>query len=170
MMSQRPEFRDDQVHPSAFIAEGAVVLGDVTIGEQSSVWFNTVLRGDVAAIRIGARTNIQDAAVLHADEGMPCVLGDDVTVGHGAIVHGCTIEENVMIGMGSVVMNGATVGRDSIIGVGAVVTEGTQIPPRSLVLGLPAKVVREINETDLQRIAHAAEHYVANAQRYKSSK
>ncbi len=168
-MPQRPEFRPEQVHPSAFIAKGAVVVGDVTIGEHSSVWFNAVLRGDVAAIRIGARTNIQDGAVLHADEGSPCVLGDGVTVGHGAIVHGCTVEDNVLIGMGSVVMDGATIGHDSIVGVGAVVTEGTQIPPRSLVLGLPAKVVREVGEKDLAAIAHAAEHYVENAKRYQSA-
>jgi carbonic anhydrase/acetyltransferase-like protein (isoleucine patch superfamily) len=168
-MSQRPEFRAEQVQRSVFIAPGAVVLGDVTIGEQSSIWFNAVLRGDVAAIRIGARTNIQDGAVLHADEGLPCVLGDGVTVGHGAIVHGCTVADNVLIGMGSVVMNGVTVGRDSIVGVGAVVTEGTKIPPRSLVLGLPAKVVREVNERDFAGIAHAAEHYVQNAKRYKSA-
>jgi carbonic anhydrase/acetyltransferase-like protein (isoleucine patch superfamily) len=162
----RPIFRAEQVHPSAFIAEGAVVVGDVTIGEDSSVWFNVVMRGDVDAIRIGDRTNVQDGTVLHADEGLPCEIGNDVTIGHNAIVHGCTIEDNVLIGMGSVVMNGAVIGSGSIVGVGAVVTEGTIVPPKSLVLGLPAKVIREVSEKDVERIKHAAAHYVENARRY----
>ena len=168
-MSDRPIFLAQQVHPSAFIGEGAVVLGDVTIGEDSSVWFNVVIRGDVDAIRIGDRTNVQDGTVLHADEGLPCEIGNDVTIGHNAIVHGCTIEDNVLIGMGSVVMNGAVIGSGSIVGVGAVVTEGTQVPPRSLVLGLPAKVIREVSEKDVARITHAAQHYVENARRYRAA-
>ena len=166
-MEDDTSFRADQVHPTVYIAPGAVVLGDVTIGEASSVWFNAVLRGDVDSIRIGRETNIQDGAVLHADEGVPCTLGDRVTVGHNAIVHGCTIEDDVMIGMASVVMNRAVVGRDSIVAVGAVVTEGTVIPSGSLVIGVPAKVKRTISEHDRRRIAHAADHYVQNARRYK---
>jgi carbonic anhydrase/acetyltransferase-like protein (isoleucine patch superfamily) len=168
-MPDRPEYRPEQVHSSAYVAAGAVVVGDVTLGEQASVWFNAVLRGDVAAIRIGKRTNIQDGAVLHADEGFPCLLGDNVTVGHNATVHGCRIEDNVLIGMGSVIMNGVVVGRDSIVGVGAVVTEGTQIPPGSLVLGVPAKVRRPLEADDRARIAHAAAHYVENAKRYRGN-
>ncbi len=167
--AERVTFRPELVAQTAFIAATAVVLGDVTLGEESSVWFQAVVRGDVAPITIGARTNIQDGAVLHADEGCPCTLGDGVTVGHNAIVHGCQVEDNVLIGMGSVVMNRSVIGRDSIIGVGAVVTEGTQIPPRSLVLGVPGKVRRQLDEQDLQQIAHAAQHYVANARRYWKS-
>ncbi|MCE9555578.1 MAG: gamma carbonic anhydrase family protein [Planctomycetes bacterium] len=166
-MSDRPNFRPEQVAPSAFIADGAVVLGDVTLGEQSSVWFQAVLRGDVASIRIGSRTNIQDGCVLHADEGFPCMLGDDVTVGHRAIVHGCTIEDRVLIGMGAIVMNGAVIGHDSIVAVGAVVPEGMHVPPNSLAIGLPAKVRRTLEAKDHARIAHAAEHYVRNAERYR---
>jgi len=168
-MSSRPVFRPDQIAPSAYITEGAVVLGDVTIGEQSSVWFQAVLRGDVAPIRIGCRTNIQDGCVLHADEGFPCTLGDDVTVGHRAIVHGCTVEDRVLIGMGAIVMNGAVIGHDSIVAVGAVVPEGMHIPPNSLAIGLPAKVRRTLEPKDHARIAHAAAHYVRNAERYRGA-
>lgn len=169
MMSDRPTFRREQVTPSVFIAEGAVVLGDVTLGEQSSVWFHAVLRGDVAPIRVGRRTNIQDGSVLHADEGFPCTLGDDVTVGHRAIVHGCTVEDRVLIGMGAIVMNGAVIGHDSIVAVGAVVPEGMHIPPNSLAIGLPAKVRRMLEPKDHARIAHAAAHYVRSAERYRVS-
>lgn len=165
-MDDRVTFRKELIHPSVFLAEGVVIRGDVTIGQQSSVWFNSVLRGDCEAIRVGRRTNVQDACVLHADPGSPCVLGDSVTLGHGAIVHGAEVADDVMIGMRAVVMNGAKIGRGSIIGVGAVVTEGTQIPPGSLVVGLPAKVRRELTEEEVNYIRHAAEHYVAQAQRY----
>ncbi|MDH3717982.1 MAG: gamma carbonic anhydrase family protein [Planctomycetota bacterium] len=161
------KFRPELVADSAFVARSAVIVGDVTLGDESSVWFNAVIRGDVAPIKIGPRTNVQDGAVLHADEGCPCTLGAGVTVGHNAIVHGCQVEDNVLIGMGSVVMNRAVIGRDSIIGVGAVVTEGTQVPPRSLVLGVPAKVKRELADSDLPQITHASEHYVQNARRYR---
>jgi carbonic anhydrase/acetyltransferase-like protein (isoleucine patch superfamily) len=159
-------FRPELVAASAFIAESAIVLGDVTLDEHSSVWFNAVLRGDEAPIRIGRRTNIQDGAVLHADRGFPCFVGDGVTVGHNAIVHGCRVEDDVLIGMGSVVMNGSVIGHHSIVGVGAVVTEGTTIPPHSLVLGVPARVARELASEDADRITQAAEHYVQNAARY----
>ena len=156
-------FRSELIHPSVFLARGAIVLGDATIGEESSVWFNAVVRGDTEAIRIGRRTNVQDGAILHADPGFPCTVGDDVTIGHGAIVHGATVGNRVLIGMRAVVMNGAEIGEESVIGVGAVVTEGTKIPPRSVVLGLPGKIVREISSDDAARIRHAAEHYAAKA-------
>jgi carbonic anhydrase/acetyltransferase-like protein (isoleucine patch superfamily) len=159
-------FRPELVHSSAFIARGAVVLGDVTIGEQSSVWFQAVIRGDCEAIRIGRRTNVQDGSILHADPGFPCMLGDDVTVGHGAIVHGATVGNRVLIGMRAVVMNGVEIGDESVIGVGAVVTEGTKIPAGSVVLGLPGKIVRQVTPDDIARIRHAAEHYVAAARQY----
>jgi carbonic anhydrase/acetyltransferase-like protein (isoleucine patch superfamily) len=125
-------------------------VGDVTIGAESSVWFNAVLRGDVAAIRVGSRTNIQDGCVLHADLGLPCTVGDGVTVGHLAIIHGATIGDNVVVGMHAVVMNGVEVGRDSIIAVGSVVTQGTIVPPGSLVMGLPAKVKRPLTPEEIE--------------------
>jgi len=159
-------FRPDLVHPTVFIAAGAVVVGDVRIGEDSSVWFNAVLRGDTDPIRIGCRTNIQDGCILHADPGFPCTIGDGVTVGHGAIVHGATVENDCLIGMRSVLMNGVTVGTGSIIGTGAVVTEGTQIPAGSLVLGLPARVLRLVTSEELTHLRSAATRYVERAKQY----
>jgi len=167
MNFQNTQFRRDLVAPSAFIAPGAVVLGGVTVGEQSSVWFGAVVRGDCEAIRIGKRTNIQDLCVLHADPGFPCTLGDGVTVGHGAVVHGATVEDDVLIGMKAVVMNGAKIGRGSIVAVGAIVTEGTEIPPGSVAVGQPAKVKHNVTERDKGRIRHAADHYVAAAKAYR---
>lgn len=161
------KYRPELVDPTAFVAPGAVVLGDVTIGEESTIWFQAVLRGDTEAIRVGQQTNIQDGSILHADPGYPCVVGNRVTVGHGAIVHGAVVEDDVLIGMRAVVMNGAKIGAGSLIGVGAVVTEGTQIPPGSLVLGLPAKVLRPTSDADRERIRHAAEHYVAAGKEYR---
>ena len=162
-------FRPELIAGSVFIAPGAVVLGDVTIGPESSVWFQAVIRGDTEMIRIGQQTNIQDACVLHADPGFPCLLGDRVTVGHAAIVHGAVVDDDVMIGMRAVVMNGARIGSGSIVAAGAVVTEGMQALPGSVVMGLPGKVVRMATETDHLRIRHAAEHYVAAARRFAHS-
>jgi len=161
-MTRNPayEYRREQVDATAFVAPNATVLGDVTVGAESSIWYGAVVRGDTEAIRIGRQTNIQDLSVLHADPGFPCTLGDRVTVGHGAIVHGALIEDDVLIGMRAVVMNGAVIGAGSIVGVGAVVTEGTRIPPGSVVLGVPAQVKRSVEERDLERIRHAATHYV----------
>ena len=166
-MTDHTTFQAELVDPTAFIAPGAVVLGDVTIGAESSVWFNAVIRGDTEAIRIGCQTNVQDLCMLHADEGFPCVLGDRVTLGHAAIVHGATVEDDCMIGMRAVVMNGAKIGRGSLVAVGAVVTEGTQVPPDSLVVGVPGKVKRETRERDRQLIEHAARHYVAEAKKFQ---
>jgi carbonic anhydrase/acetyltransferase-like protein (isoleucine patch superfamily) len=157
------------VDRTAFIAPGAVVIGEVTIGAESSVWFGAVVRGDTEAIRIGRQTNVQDGCVLHADAGIPCTLGDRVTLGHGAIVHGASVEDDCLIGMRAVVMNGAKIGRGSIVAVGSVVTEGMEIPPFSVVMGQPAKVRRETTERDRERIRHAAEHYVATGRAYLSS-
>ncbi|MBL8826504.1 MAG: gamma carbonic anhydrase family protein [Planctomycetaceae bacterium] len=167
-MSQT-KFRSDLVDPSVYLAAGARIVGDVSIGPESSVWFNAAIRGDCEAIRIGARTNVQDNCVLHADEGFPCILGDDVTIGHGAIVHGAEIGDGVLIGMKAVIMNGAKIGAGSIVAVGAVVTEGVVIPPRSLVKGLPGKVTRELHERELERNRHAAEHYVQLAREYRAN-
>jgi carbonic anhydrase/acetyltransferase-like protein (isoleucine patch superfamily) len=161
-------FRPAQCHDSAFIAPGAIVLGDVTIGKESSVWFNAVIRGDTEAIVIGRETNIQDGCILHADAGFPCTLGDRVTLGHGAIVHGATVEDDVMIGMRAVVMNGARIGRGSIVAVGAIVLEETHVPPGSVVMGTPAVVKRQATEKDAARIQHAAKHYVAAARAFRS--
>jgi carbonic anhydrase/acetyltransferase-like protein (isoleucine patch superfamily) len=157
------QFRKELVAASALIAPGAIVLGDVTLGEQASVWFNAVVRGDTETIVIGRDTNVQDLCVLHADPGFPCRLGERVTLGHGAIVHGATVEDDCLIGMKAVVMNGAVIGAGSIVGVGAIVTEGTVIPPNSVVLGAPGKVKRGTEPRDLERIRHAAEHYVKAA-------
>jgi carbonic anhydrase/acetyltransferase-like protein (isoleucine patch superfamily) len=168
-MSLQITFRPELIHSSVFIARGAFVLGDVTIGEESSVWFSAVIRGDCEAVRIGRRTNIQDGSILHADPGFPCTLGDEVTVGHGAIVHGATVADRVLIGMRAVVMNGADIGEGSVVGVGAVVTEGTKIPPGSLVLGLPGKIIRQVSTEDMARIRHAAEHYVAAAKEHAAA-
>jgi carbonic anhydrase/acetyltransferase-like protein (isoleucine patch superfamily) len=168
-MSSAAGFRPQQVHHSVYLASGAVVVGDVTIGEDSSVWFNAVLRGDCERIRIGRGTNIQDSCVLHADPGFPCTLGDGVTVGHGAIVHGAIVGDNVTIGMNAVVMNGALVGENSIVAVGAVVTEGTVIPPGSLAVGLPARVKRPLAAEEIERNRWAAEHYMDNARQFRAA-
>jgi len=168
-MSDAARFRPEQIHPSVYIAEGARIVGDVMIGEESSVWFNAVLRGDCDRIRIGRRTNVQDNCMLHADPGVPCIVGDGVTIGHLAIVHGAEIGDNVVIGMHSVVMNRAKVGANSIIGVGAVVTEGVEIPPGSLVMGLPGKVKRPLTEIEIEGIRASATHYVQNAKEFAAA-
>jgi carbonic anhydrase/acetyltransferase-like protein (isoleucine patch superfamily) len=159
-------FHAEKIHESVFVAPGAVILGNVTIGEEASVWYGTVIRGDTASIHIGNGTNIQDGCILHADPGYPCAIGNHVTLGHGAIVHGATIEHDVLIGMRAVVMNGAKIGTGSIVGVGAVVPEGMEIPPGSVVLGIPAVIKRQVTEKDIARIAHAAKHYVAAGKLY----
>ncbi|MEX0867235.1 MAG: gamma carbonic anhydrase family protein [Pirellulales bacterium] len=157
-----------QIDRTAWVAPGAVVIGRVTLAAEASVWFNAVIRGDADDIVIGVRTNIQDGCVLHADPGFPCRIGANVTVGHNAIVHGATVEDRCLIGMAAVVMNGAVIGGGSIVGVGAVVTEGTIIPPRSLAIGIPAKVVRATNEEDAAGIDHAAQAYVDKLAQYRS--
>ena len=162
-------FQQAKVADTAWIAPGSVVLGDVTIGERSSIWYQTVIRGDVEQIRVGDDTNVQDLCMLHADAGFPCILGNRVTVGHAAIVHGAIIEDDVMIGMRSVVMNGARIGRGSIVAVGAIVLEGTEIPPGSIAMGIPAKVKRIAEPRDQEKIRHAAEHYVAAAQSHREA-
>ncbi len=158
-MDCRLSYRAEQVDPSAWLAPNCTVLGDVTIGAESSVWFGAVVRADTEPVTIGRRTNIQDLCVLHADPGFPCVVGDDVTIGHGAIVHGARVADRVMIGMRAVVLNGAQVGEHSVIGAGTVVTEGMVVPPRSLVLGVPGKVRREVTPEEIARLERAAQHY-----------
>ena len=149
------------------ILPGAVVNGDVTLGKGCSVWYNAVVRGDVSPIIIGEDTNIQDNAVLHTSHGMPLVLGRGVTVGHGAILHSCTVEDNVLIGMGAILLDGAVIGRNSIVGAGALVTKNTQVPPGSMVLGSPAKVKRALTEEEIAAIQENAREYVAIQSRYR---
>ena len=161
--------RFEQIDESVFIAPDAVVVGDVTIGPASSVWFKAVIRGDTESIAIGRETNVQDHCVIHADPGLPCTIGDGVTLGHAAIVHGATVRDHVMIGIRATVLNGAIIGSGSIIAAGAVVTEGAEIPPDSLVMGLPGKVVRQVDEQQRQRIRHAAQHYVNAAGVYRDA-
>ncbi len=149
------------VHPSAFVDESAQVIGDVVLGEASSVWMNVVVRGDVHRIRIGARTNIQDGTIVHVmRDTHPTLIGDDVTVGHGAVVHGCTIEDRCLIGMGAIILNGARIGHDSIIAAGALIVEGAEIPPRSLVMGSPGKVRRALADDEIASILDYADRYV----------
>lgn len=155
--------RRPEIAESAFVAPGAHVLGDVTIGPESSVWYTSVLRGDAEAISVGAGSNIQDGCVLHADPGFPCSVGDRVTVGHRAVLHGCIISDDVLIGMSATVLNGATIGSWSLVAAGAVVLGGTEIPEGSLVAGVPAKVVRELNDLERANLAFSAQHYVAMA-------
>jgi carbonic anhydrase/acetyltransferase-like protein (isoleucine patch superfamily) len=163
---------DNQPHPeliddSAFIAPGAVILGEVRIGAQSSVWYTAVLRGDTDTITIGPRTNVQDGAVLHVDAGMPCTIGAGVTIGHRAVVHGALVEDDVLIGIGAIVLSGARISHDCIIGAGSLVTGHSVIPPRSMVLGVPGRVVRQLTDEEVQSIRAAAEHYVEYGAKYK---
>jgi gamma-carbonic anhydrase len=152
------------VHPTAYVDESAQVIGDVEIGAESSVWMNAVVRGDVNTIRIGDRSNIQDGTVVHVmHDTHPTKIGDDVTVGHAAVVHGCTIGNRVLIGMGATILNGAAIGDDSIVAAGSLVTEGAVIPPRSLVMGSPGKVRRTLSDEDVASILEYAANYV----RYK---
>jgi len=149
-----------------FIASNATLIGSITLKEDVNIWFGAVLRADKGSISIGARSNIQDNCVVHTSSGHPTVVGDGVSVGHGAILHGCIIEDNALIGMGAIVLNGARVGEGSIIGAGAVVAEGKEIPPRSLVLGVPGKIVREVNDEQYQSTLENAQTYVELAEKY----
>ena len=151
-----------RVEPSAYVDESAQVIGDVEIGAESSVWMNVVIRGDVNRVRIGARTNIQDLTMVHVmRDTYPTVIGDEVTVGHSAILHGATIEDRVLVGMGAVLLNGVHVEHDCVIAAGTVVTEGMRIPARSLVMGLPGKVKRELTDMEVAEIRWYADAYVA---------
>jgi carbonic anhydrase/acetyltransferase-like protein (isoleucine patch superfamily) len=151
-----------RVHPSAYIDSSAQVIGDVDVGEESSVWMSVVIRGDVNSIRIGRRSNVQDGSVVHVMKDTHATsIGDDVTIGHAAIVHGCTIEDRCLVGMGAILLNGATVGTGSIVAAGALVVEGMQVPPRSLVMGAPARVKRSLSDAEVAEIQMYADRYVA---------
>jgi carbonic anhydrase/acetyltransferase-like protein (isoleucine patch superfamily) len=152
----------------SWVADSAQVIGDVVMGPNASVWFGAVVRGDTETIHIGRNSNIQDLSVLHADVGKPLVIGDDVTVGHQVMLHGCTVGDNTLIGIQAVILNGARIGRNCIVGAGSVVTEGKEFPDNSLIIGSPAKVVRTLDEAAAHKLKESAEHYVDNAHRFAS--
>jgi carbonic anhydrase/acetyltransferase-like protein (isoleucine patch superfamily) len=158
-----------QVAESAFVAPGAVLVGNVTLGDDASVWYNSVLRAEQEPITIGAGSNLQDNVSCHVDRGYPLILGTGVSVGHGAVLHGCTIEDNVLVGMAATVMNGAVIGTGSLVAAGAVVLEGTIVPPGSLVAGVPAKVRRELSDDEIAGIRHNAEAYLGHAALHKAA-
>ncbi|WP_091018016.1 MULTISPECIES: gamma carbonic anhydrase family protein [Paenibacillus] len=158
-----------QLHPSVYMAEGAKLIGDLRMGEGSSVWFNAVLRADLAPIIIGKRCNIQDNVVGHVNTDQPLIVGDDVSVGHTAIIHGCSIGTGSLIGMGAILLNGADIGEYTLIGAGSVVTENSKIPPYTLALGTPTKVIRELTDADLERMSRTSLGYVTKGKEYRSS-
>lgn len=149
-----------QVDATAFVAWNAEVAGKVSLGEHSSVWFGATLRGDMDSITVGKGSNIQDGAVMHMDISSPCVIGENVTVGHRAILHGCTVGDGCLIGMGSIVLDGAEIGAESVVGAGALVTQGKKFPPRSLIIGSPARAVRSLSDEDARRLRDNAGRYV----------
>lgn len=149
-----------------WVAGSATVAGRVRLGEDAGVWFGAVIRGDNEWIEIGARTNVQDNCTLHSDHGLPLTIGEGCTLGHGAIVHGCTIGDNVLIGMGATILNGARIGANSIVGAGSLVTEGKSFPENSLIVGSPAKAIRTLDEATIAKLRLSAEHYAANARRF----
>lgn len=155
-----------QVHTQAWVAPSAQVMGQVSVGAGASIWFGTVVRGDTERITIGAGSNIQDASVLHADAGQPLVIGERVTVGHQAMLHGCTVGDESLIGIGAIVLNGAKIGKNCLVGAGALVTEGKEFPDGSMILGSPAKVVRQLTPEQIEGLRQSAQHYKTNAQRF----
>lgn len=156
-----------KISKTVFVAESADIIGDVEIGDYSSIWFNATLRGDQNKIKIGHRTSIQDNVVIHVDHVNEVQIGDNVSVGHGAVLHGCRIENNVIIGMNSTVLNGAEIGKNSIVGANALVPEGKKFPERSLIIGIPGKVKRELEEVEIEAISRNAEEYVKLTKEYK---
>lgn len=158
------------VHPEAFIAPGATVVGEVTLGRESSVWYGCVLRGDVAAIELGEASNLQDLTVVHVDAGEPARIGPRVGVGHHCLLHGCTIEEECLIGMGAIVLSGAVIERGSVIAAGALVTEGMRVPAGSLAMGMPARIVRPVDDALRKRIEHTWRNYVRLAREHRAGR
>jgi carbonic anhydrase/acetyltransferase-like protein (isoleucine patch superfamily) len=161
--------RTPHIDPTAFIAPGARIAGDVEIGPEASVWFNAVLRGDSDRVVVGARTNVQDNAVLHTDPGKPCQVGDECTIGHGAIVHGCRIGHRCLVGMGAIILSGAVIGDESLVSAGALIPEDKEYPPRSLLVGSPVRLLRELSDEDIDRlIKPGVEHYLEYVRGYRS--
>ena len=161
---KQPQLGDD-----AWVAPNATVIGDVRLGANASIWWNATLRGDNDPIHIGDNTNIQDGSVLHTDEGIPMNIGANVTVGHLVMLHGCTVGDGSLIGIGSIVLNGAVIGKNSIVGANTLIPEGKTYPDRVLIVGSPGKVVRELSDEEVGRLSHAADHYVNNARRYRTT-
>ena len=166
MTSSSADRPQPSVASDAWVAPGVVLVGDVTIGARSSVWYGVVVRADLERIVVGDHTNIQDGSVLHADPGLPLLVGDRVSVGHGAVLHGCVVDDDVLVGMRATVLNGAHVGAGSLVAAGTVVLEGTDIPPRSLVAGVPGRVRREITDDELEQILFNGRSYVELSARY----
>ena len=156
------------LHDTVWVADSAQVIGNVTLGEGSSVWFGVVIRGDSDAISVGAGSNIQDNSTLHADVGMPLVIGKNVTIGHQVMLHGCTIGDGSLIGIQAVVLNNAKIGKNCLVGAGALVTEGKEFPDGSMILGSPAKAVRQLSPEQIEGLKMSAQHYMDNARRYKA--
>ena len=163
-------FHPEKAHSSVWIAEGAVVVGDVSLHENVNVWFTAVLRGDIESLTIGEGSNIQDGAVCHADPGYPLIIGKGVTVGHRAIVHGARVGDNSLIGMGAILLNGATIGNNCIVGAGALVTQNKVFPDNSLILGSPAKLIRELSSEEIAINRQSAAHYVMKARAFKDTR
>ncbi|HEY8259204.1 MAG TPA: gamma carbonic anhydrase family protein [Gemmatimonadales bacterium] len=159
-----------RIHPTAFIAPTAAVMGDVTLDEESSVWYGAVIRADMAAVVIGAQSNLQDGTIVHVDEGLPCIVGRRVGVGHRAILHACEIEDECLIGMGAVVLNDVRIGAGSVVAAGSVVPERMQIPPRSLVIGVPGRIVRTVDPALTSRITATWTHYVELARAHRAGR
>lgn len=164
-------FMSPEIHPTVFRAPGSHIYGDVKIGAESSVWFNSVLRGDVNYIRIGERTNIQDLSMIHVSfEGNPAIIGNDVTIGHSCVIHACTVGDHSLIGMGSLILDEAEIGEWVFLGAGSLVTQRTKIPPRTLALGRPAKVIRDLKESEIEELRFSSAHYVRVARTYRDAK
>lgn len=161
--------KSPKLHETAFVAEGAHVIGDVTVGKDASIWFNTVVRGDVNFITIGERTNIQDNSVVHVTyERFPTVIASNVTIGHAAVIHGCTIEDFCLIGMGAILLDNCLIGDHSIVAAGTLVREGFHVPPGSLVAGVPARIVKQLNDEEMTRLRDSAQHYVDYVAKFRS--
>jgi carbonic anhydrase/acetyltransferase-like protein (isoleucine patch superfamily) len=158
-----------KVDSTAYVAPSAVIEGDVTVGREASIWHQAVLRGDTERIVVGDRTNVQDGAILHADPGVPCLVGSGVTVGHQAVLHGCVVDDDVLVGIGAIVLNGARVGRGSVIAAGALVPERANIPPGSLLMGVPCRVVGPVDDALASRSAASRDHYVRLAEEHRLS-
>jgi carbonic anhydrase/acetyltransferase-like protein (isoleucine patch superfamily) len=160
--------RAPRLHPTVYVAPDGVIVGDVEIGEGASIWFGTVVRGDVNHVRIGARTNLQDHTVVHVTSNTnPTIIGDEVTIGHRVVLHGCTVERRALVGIGAIVLDGAVIGEESMVGAGALVPPGFVVPPRTLVLGAPAKVRRPLTPDEIAHLARSAERYAGYAARYR---
>lgn len=159
---------EPQIAESAWVADSAQVMGEVQLGADASVWFGAVVRGDTSSITIGEGSNVQDASVLHADLGMPLVIGRHVTVGHQVMLHGCTIGDESLIGIGAIVLNGAKIGKNCLVGAGALVTEGKEFPDGSMIIGSPARVVKQLTPEQIQGLRQSAQHYIDNARRFRA--